>query len=367
MGLYFRKSVRAGPFRFNFSGRGIGVSTGIPGFRIGTGPRGAYVHMGRNGVYYRQSLGGGPRRSPASTVPHLAASAPQIPDNTVGPMREIESGSVLAMEDSNSKALLDEIRSKQAIWRIRPIVGWAAVAIVGYLLLNGSPATVTVLWASVVAYGAAHWRDEVKRSVIVVYDLDDTVKKRFEALVNAAANIGAAARVRYIEAQADIRDRKYHAGASLMVKAEKTALRVRQPPIVKTNVDVPCVVVGKQQLVFLPDRLLVFEGKQVGAVSYDALQIDVSVSRFVEREGVPSDARVVGQTWKYVNKTGGPDRRFKDNPQIPIVEYEEISFRSATGLNERLQVSATGRGVTLRNAVTNMNDASVGAPKGLLN
>lgn len=36
MGLYFRKSVRAGPFRFNFSGRGIGVSTGIPGFRIGS-------------------------------------------------------------------------------------------------------------------------------------------------------------------------------------------------------------------------------------------------------------------------------------------------------------------------------------------
>jgi hypothetical protein len=42
MGLYFRRSVRAGPFRFNFSTSGIGVSAGIPGWRVGTGPRGAY-------------------------------------------------------------------------------------------------------------------------------------------------------------------------------------------------------------------------------------------------------------------------------------------------------------------------------------
>lgn len=35
------------PFRFNLSNSGIGVSAGIKGFRVGTGPRGNYVHMGR--------------------------------------------------------------------------------------------------------------------------------------------------------------------------------------------------------------------------------------------------------------------------------------------------------------------------------
>jgi hypothetical protein len=32
---------------------GLGVSAGVPGFRVGTGPRGNYVHMGRHGVYCR--------------------------------------------------------------------------------------------------------------------------------------------------------------------------------------------------------------------------------------------------------------------------------------------------------------------------
>ena len=51
MGFYIRKSIKAGPFRFNLSKSGLGVSAGIPGFRVGTGPRGNYVHMGRNGIY----------------------------------------------------------------------------------------------------------------------------------------------------------------------------------------------------------------------------------------------------------------------------------------------------------------------------
>jgi hypothetical protein len=33
------------------------MSTGIKGLRVGTGPRGTYIHGGRHGLYYRQSLG----------------------------------------------------------------------------------------------------------------------------------------------------------------------------------------------------------------------------------------------------------------------------------------------------------------------
>jgi len=31
-------------------------------------------------------------------------------------------------------------------------------------------------------------------------------------------------------------------------------------------------------------------------------------------------------TWKYVNKKGDPDKRFKDNRKIPIVLYECTVF-----------------------------------------
>jgi hypothetical protein len=43
-----------------------------------------------------------------------------------------------------------------------------------------------------------------------------------------------------------------------------------------------------------------------------------------------------------VNKTGGPDRRFRDNRELPVVLYEELNLRSTSGLNERLQFSIAG-------------------------
>jgi hypothetical protein len=56
MGLFLRKSFRAGPVRFNISKSGIGMSTGVKGLRLGTGPRGAYVAGGRGALRFRQSL-----------------------------------------------------------------------------------------------------------------------------------------------------------------------------------------------------------------------------------------------------------------------------------------------------------------------
>ena len=40
-----------------------------------------------------------------------------------------------------------------------------------------------------------------------------------------------------------------------------------------------------------------------------------------------------------MNKNGTPDKRFKDNYQIPVVRYGEISLNSNTGLNEQYEFS----------------------------
>jgi hypothetical protein len=53
-----------------------------------------------------------------------------------------------------------------------------------------------------------------------------------------------------------------------------------------------------------------------------------------------------------VNKSGGPDRRFRDNRELPVCAYEEIRLQSATGLNEVLQVSRTGVAVRLQHAIS---------------
>ena len=97
-------------------------------------------------------------------------------------------------------------------------------------------------------------------------------------------------------------------------------------------------------------RFLVYEGNDVGAVAYDSLEIDVDHSEFRETDGVPGDAKVIEHTWRYVNKKGGPDRRFTNNPQIPVCRYERIGLRSPTGLNVHLMLSRLGVAQGLRDA-----------------
>ena len=56
MGWSYRRSVKFGPFRLNFSKSGIGVSAGVRGARVSTGPRGTHLNLGTNGFYYRQKV-----------------------------------------------------------------------------------------------------------------------------------------------------------------------------------------------------------------------------------------------------------------------------------------------------------------------
>lgn len=57
MGWYFRKSKSIGPVRLNFSKSGMSVSSGVKGARMTFVPRGTFVSVGGNGVYYRKKLG----------------------------------------------------------------------------------------------------------------------------------------------------------------------------------------------------------------------------------------------------------------------------------------------------------------------
>ncbi len=73
MAFYLRRGFNFGPVRLNLSKGGVGVSGGITGARAGMSPRGAYVHGGRGGLYYRKYARKGRGRSPARFGPQHAA------------------------------------------------------------------------------------------------------------------------------------------------------------------------------------------------------------------------------------------------------------------------------------------------------
>jgi len=346
MGIYLRKSVRVGPFRFNLSGSGVGVSVGVPGFRVGSGPRGNYVQMGAHGIYYRASLNAHHR--PAAMPrpvrgPSPGAHLPDL-DRTHAPLQEIESGDVAQMVDSSSKALLDEISGKQRAIRLWPIVFFLGIAAVGGTVWAHWPqwATIVVGVVGVLAMVAAALRDTLRKTAVVFYDLDAGTEHAYQVLHDVAEKMAGSRGLWHIEAEGAVRDRKYHAGASTLMRRKPTFINKQAPGYLKTNVATFALGVGRQTLHFFPDRILVYDRSGVGAVAYRDLRLNVHPTRFIENGGAPSDATVVGQTWQYVNKNGGPDRRFKNNHQLPVCLYDEMALTSASGLNELVQFSRAG-------------------------
>lgn len=352
MGLYLRKSISIGPLRFNLSKSGVGVSAGVKGLRFGVGPRGNYVHMGRGGLYYRATL-------PPSTASHKPliqpdlSSSPQIPPETHAPLEEIESAHISQIVDSSSHELLDELNRKRAKMRLWPVVATASVVILGLGVFSNWPTWLlsTLLFAGAVATYVAHSRDTLEKTVVLFYDFDSDMETTYAQLHRAASQLASCAATWHIEASGKVHDRKYHAGASDLVRRKNTFIQKAEPPYVKTNIETIAVGVGHQTLHFFPDRVLVYDTNGVGAVGYSELHVDVSATHFIESDAVPRDAEVVDRTWKYVNKSGGPDRRFKDNKELPICRYEEIALSSQSGLNEVVQLSRCGLGSDFAKAI----------------
>lgn len=119
MPFYLRKSVSVGPFRFNLSKSGVGISAGVKGFRVGTGPKGNYVHMGRGGFYYRASLDAPKPQS---------APQPQQPSVQIFPegQQEIESGNVLDMVPAKAEDVIGQINEKLdrfSLWPVSLVLG----------------------------------------------------------------------------------------------------------------------------------------------------------------------------------------------------------------------------------------------------
>jgi len=230
------------------------------------------------------------------------------------------------------------------------------------ILLTSWPGWLKLIYTIFIAMGLAifYYSDIMRKSVVILFNMEEPAASLYGRVHDSFDELLHCEGIWHIEAESRVHDNKYFGGASGKIRRKEINLFTRDIPIIKTNIDVPQIPVGKQILAFLPERLLVIEGKKIGAVAYDDLIFEVSSQRFVERGIVPMDTQIVGQTWKYVSKDGGPDRRFKSNPKYPIVNYEYIRFSSSTGLNEEICISRIGYGTEFERAISDLSTHLLG-------
>lgn len=250
----------------------------------------------------------------------------------VDDLQEIDSLDVTQIVDSSSEKLINEINSKN-----KKILLWPFTAIVSILFINSLPILFAILAiASIFIY---YFIDIKRKAILMIYDIDEETESKIQGFYDTFDEIMNCNKIWHIEAEGEVQDRKRYAGANNLVRRKAIIINYSLPKYVRTNVRVPKIPVGKQTLYLFPDKVLVYDNKKVGAVNYRNIVVECNNTRFIEQENVPKDATVVDQTWKYVNKNGGPDKRFSNNKILPIVVYSDIHFKSSTGLNEMIEVS----------------------------
>jgi len=198
----------------------------------------------------------------------------------------------------------------------------------------------------------ARHRDVLEGTVLLQFD---DPSDSYKNLQRAIAQVGLSERVWRVETEEVHGDWKRHAGATASVERSLSIPFRGQLPRVKTNVDLPVFPAGRQRLYFLPNQILVVEGSNVGAVDYDDFRMTLLQDvRFSESDQPPSEAERLGTTWQYVNRSGGPDRRFSSNREIPIMRYAQFEFRSGAGLHLLYLCSKVDSPPALANALQAM-------------
>jgi hypothetical protein len=143
--------------------------------------------------------------------------------------------------------------------------------------------------------------------------------------------------------------------ANLRIGRERVRFNLATCDLIDWDEKVPHIQNAKGGSFFLyPGFILYRTAREAfSAIEYHDVQGQASMLAFQEEEGVPSDSKVIGQTWAKSNKDGSRDKRFAENYQIPIAQYGQVTLKSDSGLWEEFHFSNPQR---LNNFLSMLNN-----------
>lgn len=326
MGWRYRKSIKlGGGFKINLSKSGIGYSWGIPGYRYTYSPKGkkrrTYSIPG-TGISYvessgnrRKNLGNGGQNYNYNQDPKLITGDTTYYQNI----------------NINNMGKSDEIL--KAINKLRTIDIIANICLIMIVLFPiGIVLFLIGIILKILIY--QNWKLDL------TYEMDEINQKKFNALNEFLCELKNNKKIWQIGSSTRIYNTKYNYGAGNNVSRTSVLLVKKMPWYINHNIDVYCLNLKNEKIFFTPDRMLIFKNiGGVGCRKYNDMFANFSTTNFAETERVPRDAEIVRYTWRYVNKSGGPDKRFNNNRKIPVCKYGEISLESEDGINILLECS----------------------------
>lgn len=355
MAWRFRKSVKIIPgVRLNFSSKGVSTSIGVRGAGVNFSSRGVYGYASipGTGLSYRERLDK-PGSSPSAYVPgdYMPPVPPftsDLPDNIISvDVQQITSQDMQGIKDlilsthEQRNSIAESIQSVEKdakSSKIKLICSYIfLVGLIYRKLSKQLQADITSQKDILEALKEQEQNSFVKLEV----EFDHTILPKYERMRDAYRRLTTSQKVWDLTASYDNDRFTTRSAAATTVSRKPTQIGFRVIPDLKADYE-PFYFqnINGADLYFYPNFLIAYNNRQsIAVVGYDELQFHFSSTYFVEEDPVPSDTKVMHYTWAKVNKNGSRDMRFKDNYQIPVVEYGDIELKSKTGLHERYKFS----------------------------
>lgn len=361
MGWRYRKSINVGlGFRINISKSGIGYSWGGPGYRktwkADGGTRTTYSIPGTGLSYVEETPS---QRMQNGKLPRANSMERYNLENSQ--TYSVVNGKIDALSTPENQLFTERIREINNKNFFSWLIGLCLVAIngIGFCFLPKqiwTPIFISFLILMISLLIILDRRRFITLEYVFDEEIHEIIKQRYQALTLLFGS----SYVWTISSYKKVEYTRVNAGASTSIERSKPYISLGSPPrylkIVNTDFKVYRVLTGKEEYIFLPDKILVVSGFEVGTLKYNDIKIILEDFNFVETEATPSDAKFLYNTWQNVNNDGSPDRRFSYNRQIPVYQYKKVLLKSETGLNLHLMVSSLDKAERFKENWDNIKD-----------
>lgn len=358
MAWSYRRRIKIIPgVHLNFSKSGISTSIGVKGASVTLGKNGTYLNAGIPGlgIYSRQKLGGNkpptadnvpvqdnepkiaPVYSPNRSVGNIFSADPQ--EITSQDMQGVKETILTAHEQRLSLATdLQEVN--RSLTKSKKRLLFSYIFLYGFIKKSIAQKIKEDISNQKEAIGQI--QEQIENSAVELdFKFDDDLLNGYTSVLESFKKLCSSIKIWDVTSAYD-QDRVItRSAASVVVSKKEVHLDLKEIPDIKANFNPLYFQNGNgADIYFYPNFIIVYSSKQKFAIiGLNELRLTFTPVRFIETGNVPTDSKIIDRTWAKVNKNGTPDRRFKDNYEIPIVRYGNIALKTSTGLNEEYEFS----------------------------
>lgn len=376
MAWSYRKRIKIAPgISLNVSKKGASTSFGVRGASITTGRNGTYLNTGipGTGIYSRKKISGGHSTNvPSSNFTNTQTSTSGTGQgclialgiavviglfayNTVAGLiglamfafimiiaKTSSSGEKKVEQSVQSKIELAKTATTQATNPIQKEILQSYVSCVELSKkADEKEAIINALQAKLAKKEKAEFREQLTQYETELSDLhnelervqfdadknlSDIEKHQFSKLCDNFENLLECQKIWIITSS--VKSTELKSSASTSVNRKPITFDIGVFNYIKSAFDIPVLRDDAGITYYIYPQFVI---KAVSFCDFqifpkETVSIDYSNQRFIESEIPPSESGIVDYTYQYVNKNGGPDKRFSYNPRYPVLIYGKLDI-----------------------------------------